>query len=269
MAPERPSRRQSPLVNALICGTQKGGTSALDQYLRAHPQIHLADRKELHFFDNDALFQIAEPDYNAYHAHFQPNECHQIVCECTPRYMYWHDAPRRIWDYNPRMRILVVLRNPIERAYSAWNMQRLRGWEPLSFREAIQAEPARLRASLPSQNAIFSYVDRGFYLEQLRRLWRCFSKDQVLALRTEDLRNRPQETLEAVCAFLEIEPPPHVEPRRVFAHPYESPMDRRAWADLRDIFEFEIRGLERALNWNCEHWLDERMADGGSLMPER
>ncbi|MGB7755383.1 MAG: hypothetical protein WBL23_04905, partial [Salinisphaera sp.] len=97
-----------------------------------------------------------------------------VFGEATPIYMYWHDAPRRMWEYNPNMKLIVVLRNPIDRAFSHWNMEKSRNAESLSFWDAIQNEEPRCKEALPYQHRTYSYVDRGFYLEQLRRLWRYF-----------------------------------------------------------------------------------------------
>src|SRR5215213_3118740 len=101
----------------LIVGTQKGGTSALYAYLQDHPRLRLAESKEVHFFDKEEHFQKQPVDYGPLHADFraQPG---QLLGEATPITMYWTDALRRAWEYNPRLKILCVLRNPIERAYS-------------------------------------------------------------------------------------------------------------------------------------------------------
>jgi hypothetical protein len=163
-------------IDFIICGTQKGGTSALDAYLREHPEICMADHKEVHFFDNEDNFSRSKPDYSKYHSHFSPKTTHNIVGEATPIYMYWNDAPRRIWEYNPNVKLIVLLRNPIERAYSHWNMERQRNVENLSFWDAIQNEKERCRETLPLQHRLYSYVDRGFYLGQIRRLWAFFWK---------------------------------------------------------------------------------------------
>ncbi len=84
---------QTRIVNFAICGTQKGGTSALDTYLRGHPEICMADRKEVHFFDNEAAFATGKPDYSRYHSFFSPNDTQRILGESTPIYMYWKPAP--------------------------------------------------------------------------------------------------------------------------------------------------------------------------------
>ena len=247
--------RDGRLVDFLVCGTQKGGTTALDAYLREHPQICMAREKELHFFNNERVFSRPFPDYNQYHTSFLPTEAHRCVGESTPIYMYWESAPRRIWEYNPNMRIIVVLRNPIDRAYSHWNMERARGNETLSFWDAIRSEEKRCRESLPHQHVVYSYVDRGFYTEQLRRLWRYFPRESVLVLRTEQLRCAPQEALSRVFEFLGVEEWRLSQEKREHVYPYESKMNVAEIGYLRGVFEYEIRQLERILGWHGNDWL--------------
>lgn len=249
-------------VNFIICGTQKGGTSALDAYLRGHPNICMAEKKEVHFFDNEDAYRNGAPNYSEYHSAFKPHSPSQILGEATPIYMYWRDAPRRMWQYNPEVRLIVLLRNPIERAYSHWNMKRILGVETLSFWEAIQREPERCREALPYQHRVYSYVDRGFYLEQLRRLWSFFPNEHVLVLKSEELRRQPIRTLERVCNFLNVDPLNAVEPFDFHSRPYKSPMSAREREHLRSVFELEIRALERALGWDCSSWIEGRTAVG-------
>src|SRR5256885_16741616 len=128
------------LVNFVIGGTQKGGTSALDSFLRQHPEICMPEtRKELHYFDREKNF-AKRPDHKKYHANFRPSPGQRVIGEATPIYMYWNAAPSRIHAYNPEMKWILTLRNPVERAFSAWNMERNRGADPLPFSEAIEKE---------------------------------------------------------------------------------------------------------------------------------
>ncbi len=243
------------LVDFLICGTQKGGTTPLYSYLKDHPDICMANRKEVHFFDNEKDFSNNKFDYSAYHSFFDSLQPNKVLGEATPIYMYWYDAPRRIWQYNPDMKLIVILRNPIDRAYSHWNMERDRGADNLSFWDAIQSERERCREALPYQHRIYSYVDRGFYMEQLRRLWTYFPQGQVLVIRIENLRNQLQKTLDVVCEFLGINPYQVIKNKNVHSRPYVSPMSAREKEFLRSIFEFEIHGIERILGWDCSDWL--------------
>ncbi len=242
-------------VDFLIAGTQKGGTTALDLYLRTHPELCMATRKEVHFFDRDDYFQGDAVDYSAYHSFFSPNASQRLLGEATPIYLYWHSAPRRIWAYNPRMKIIVILRNPIERAYSHWNMERDRDADFLPFWEAIQQERERCREALPQQHRVYSYVDRGFYTEQLRRLWRYFPPEQMLILRHEALRETPQPVLDQICDFLGVACSSVATTINAHSRPYATTMTERETAYLRWLFEYDIRALERMLGWDCSAWL--------------
>jgi hypothetical protein len=243
-------------VGFLGVGAQKAGTSALDAYLRTHPALCMAKVKEVHLFDDDQTFYQRTLDgYAAYHRQFAPASSTQLIGEVTPAYMYWNEAPRRIWEYNPAMKLIVALRNPITRAHSQWNMQSNVGVDPLPFWDALHAESERCRDSVPYQNRDFSYVDRGFYTGQLRRLWLFFPPEQVLVLRYEDLRRRPNDTIDRVFEFLGVERLLRLAPQEAHVRPYAAPMSLREWEYLRDVFEFEIRALERTLKWDCAEWL--------------
>jgi hypothetical protein len=240
-------------VNFLIAGTQKGGTTAIHAYLRTHPALCLSEPKETHFFDTEERFQGGRIDYSPLHAHFQPRPG-QLLGEATPITMYWTDAPRRVWEYNPNMKIICALRNPIDRAYSHWNMERERGADDLPFMEALRWEPDRCRSALPLQHRVYSYTDRGFYAEQIRRLWRFFPPTQTLFLKSEELRFQPQEALEKVFRFLDIESRPIVLDS-VHARPYVTSMSTSEREYLLRLYQWDIREVGRLLGWSCEDWL--------------
>lgn len=252
-----PSHRphSEPRVDFVVAGTQKGGTRALKHALSSHPALCLSTSPEVHFFDDEPRFQTGSPDYAAYHSSFDMGPGHLLAGDVTPIYMYWRDAPGRIWRYNPAIKVIVSLRNPIERAFSHWNMERSRACDPVPFGEAIRQERTRCREALPLQHRVFSYVDRGFYTEQLRRIWSFFSPDQVLVLRNEELRLEPQRTLDRVFRFLGVESVPVGGPLEVHHTPYATEMSGEDWLFLAETFELEIRALERALGWDCRAWL--------------
>lgn len=242
-------------VDFLICGTQKGGTTALDAYLREHPEICMANQKEVHYFDNEKHFANGIPDYSKYHAFFSPKKTHKVLGESTPIYMYWNEAPKRIFEYNPKMKIIIILRNPIDRAYSHWNMERSRNADNLSFRDAITTEKERCREALPYPHRVFSYVDRGHYLYQLQRIWEYFPKERVLILKHEDLKQNPNYTLNQVSKFLGTAQFNNIENKNVHSLPYMSQMSTEEKDFLKSIFETEIKELEEKLQWNCSDWL--------------
>jgi hypothetical protein len=240
-------------VDFVIGGTQKGGTSALDAFLRQHPQICLPEtRKELHFFDRAENFG-GKPAYKKYHANFKPAPRHRVIGEATPIYMYWDAAPSRIWSYNPGMKWVLVLRNPVERAFSAWNMETKRGAERFSFREAVAQESMRCREALPPAPDIL-YLDRGFYAHQVRRLFNIFGQENCLILLNEDLRTNHQSTLRSVFDFLKVDPsfvPPEAT---VFEHEYDQGIEPELYSKLMDLFYFDIKQLERLLSRDLSSW---------------
>ena len=244
----------SKRLSFLVCGAQKSGTTALAAYLRQHPRLHLPQSKELHFFDDETL-AWPRPDLNALHRHFQSADTAQLWGEATPISLYWDPAAERIWHYNSAMRLIVVLRNPIERAYSHWAMEHKRGNDPLPFDLALEQEEARCSKALPLQHRIFSYVDRGFYSAQLRRLWRFFGREQVLVLRQEELRHTPQTCLARVWQHLKIPLGLAITPLERHNGDYNSAMAPACRERLRKIFWQEIGQLEQLLGWDCSDWL--------------
>src|ERR1041385_3593120 len=97
-------------IDFIIAGAQKGGTTVLAAHLRAHPEIGMPDIKELHFFDEEKYFYDSEPPYSIYHSHFFHARGKKNWGEATPIYMYWREAPKRIQQYNPQIKLIFILR---------------------------------------------------------------------------------------------------------------------------------------------------------------
>ncbi len=240
-----------------MVGAQKSGTTALAAYLRKHPQLFLPEEKELHYFDNEDI-NWNSPDLAVLHKSFERAKDGQIWGEATPISMYWERAPERIWRYNPEMRLIVVLRNPIERAYSHWAMENRRGNDPLEFERALDTEEERSKEALPLQHRVFSYIDRGFYSNQIRRLWRFFGKDAVLVLRHENLRKEPEKCLNAVWKHLSVKQPKE-SMNQLERHngSYEEAMSEAARERLRRLYWQEIGQIETLVGWDCSDWLKQ------------
>jgi hypothetical protein len=200
---------KAPLVTFLIAGVQKGGTTALYDYLADSPDVALSRVKEVHFFDDEGQ-DWGRPDYAAYHAQFAPADGRPCG-EATPIYVYWKDSLERIRAYNPSMRLILTLREPVARAWSHWRMEYARGAEREPFAWCIRQGRQRLFESEPwGWHREFSYVERGFYGEQLERVFALFPREQVLVVRAEDLRADPAAALATVRRFLDLPdaPPP-------------------------------------------------------------
>lgn len=243
-------------VNFVVGGTQKGGTTALRRYLIRHPEICMPSNGEGHFFDLANNFQTEVPDYGRYEGYFQPKGREHVLGEKTPIYMYWYDAPRRIWEYNSQMKWILLLRNPVERAHSNWHMEHRRGADDVDFLRALQQEGNRCKAALPLQHRLYSYVDRGFYAEQLHRIWHFFPRNQTLICKSEDLREHPRRTLDAVCEFLTVESFAEVKPLTAQVQSDRQPMSDEAREFLVRVYEQDVRLVEQLLGWDCSDWLD-------------
>ena len=240
-------------VDFVIAGTQKGGTTALDHYLRQHPDIGMASQKEVHYFDNEAHFSQS-PDYSVYHGFFDWDDGARVHGESTPVYMYWHPAPVRMQAYSASLKIILSLRNPVERAFSHWNMERGRGNDDMPFMEAIEQESTRCREAVNGQHRVFSYTDRGFYSKQIRRILDHFPLEQLLVIRHEALRMAPESTMATVTDFLGVAPLRHLEPEDVFPTTYERQMTERERDYLRELYREEVNSLEALLGWDLTAW---------------
>lgn len=235
-----------PLVSFLIPGFQKGGTTALFDYLGDYPDVALPETKELHFFDDEGADWSA-PDYAAYHAQF-PDPAGRPCGEATPIYAYWPGSLERIRAYNPAMKLILVLRDPVERAWSHWRMEYARGVETHPFAWCIRQGRQRLFDADPwGHHREFSYVERGFYGEQVARLLGLFPRDQMLFLISDDLRADPGGALGEVRAFLGLPSAPAPAAREVHVGPdmpYPSELTAEDAQYLRDVYAADARRLE-------------------------
>ena len=248
----RTSKRK---VDFIVAGAQKSGTSALYIHLNKHPEICMGSRKEIHFFDDEKEFQHGKANYSKYHSYYKPDKNHKILGEITSSYMYWHDSIKRIWLYNKKIKLVVILRNPIERAYSHWNMQHASGHDKLKFFDALKNEDQRGRVALPDQMKRYAYVGRGFYTEQIRRIRHYFPEDQTLIIKYDDLKQHPNSVFERLYEFLGVKLIHDQEIEEINPGVYKSPIQEEEREYLLDIFKYEIKGLEKMLGWDCSSWL--------------
>lgn len=229
---------EPPLVSFLIAGAQKGGTTALFDYLTDYPDIALPTEKELHFFDDEGQ-DWSEPDYRAYHARF-PAPAGRPCGEATPIYSYWPNSLERICAYNPAMKVIMVLRDPVQRAWSHWRMEYARGVETHPFAWCIREGRQRLFAADPwGHHREFSYVERGFYAEQVERLLGLFPRHQLLFLTSDELRGDPGWALQRVRGFLDLPQAPTPAAREVHvgqAIDYPSRLTPDDVAHLRQVY---------------------------------
>lgn len=199
-------RQQFP--SFLGIGTQKGGTTTLQYLLAQHPQVFLPAAKELQFF---SLYYGRGAAW--YAEQFSGAGSHQCCGEITPYYLFHPRAPQRIAGLLPRVKLVVLLRDPVERCLSQYFHSCRLGLEPLPLEAALAAEPERLQhAELTlaaddgrhRSHQEHSYVARSRYEGQLAAFEQHFHRDQLLILRSEDLFTAPQLVWRQVLAFLEL-----------------------------------------------------------------
>ncbi len=182
----------------LVVGAQKCGTTAPAHFFCLHPEVCMGGpKKELHYFDSSRY-----PNHKEYHRCFAPEGGESVFGEATPSYMFVPKAMRRIHEYNPRLKLIVLLRDPIERTYSNWIMrkERVGDVETFDFDTFLRAHQTKE----PWQDSLI--LDRSLYAGQLQRIFRYFPREQVLILLSEDLRSSHRESMNRIAAFLGISP---------------------------------------------------------------
>ena len=243
-------------IDFMIAGVQKGGTTSLDAYLRQHPEIAMAKKKEVHFFDKRPPTGITALDYAIYHRQFDfaRQRAGAKLGEATPILTWWTGAMARLWRYNPDIRVIMLLRDPVERAWSHFRMDKRLAREGADFSDAIRTERERARRSLPLQDRERSQVARGFYAHQVRTLKRLFPDDQLLFLRSEDLSRTAQPELDRVTDFLGVARFTFAdEPRHNSASGSDKmkPEDRTL---LEETFRLDAEETRRLLGWEQGPW---------------
>jgi hypothetical protein len=238
------------LPDFIVIGVQKGGTSSLFTYLDHHPQLILPTVKEIHFFDLNYSKGI-----EWYKSHF-PLKFFHAGCrtgEATPYYIFYPLAAKRVLDHCPNAKMIVLLRNPVDRAYSHYMMQFNRKIDPAtSFEDAVALETERLTGELDKMQTDesyrsfnfqkYSYLSRGLYARQLKQWLRYFKHEQFLFLRSEDFFENPERELLQIYKFLGIKARLPSDLNPVNSNEYE-PIKEETRAVLNAFFAHDKQDL--------------------------
>jgi hypothetical protein len=200
------------LPNFLIIGAAKSGTTAIYTYIKQHPQIFMSEQKELRYFSYSRNPAVQPPkDYihpsvttlDQYKQHFKSVSDESVIGESSPTYLYTPETAERIKALLPDVKLFAILRNPIDRAYSAYT-HALRDWkEPAaSFDEALQQEEDRIAAGW---GMLWHYKAAGLYYQQLMPYFNIFDKDRIKVVLYDDLVADTNQLLKDLFGFLNVD----------------------------------------------------------------
>jgi hypothetical protein len=206
------------MPNFFIIGAQKAGTTSLYHYLKQHPQVYMSPRKEPIFFNHElnADGEVVSEKFGGpgapppkfanireYQTLFRGVSSEKAIGEASVLYIYAPGTAQRIKRYVPEARLIALLRNPADRAYSAFLHAVRIGREPLTdFAQALQEEEDRIRHNW---HYVFHYRTRGLYYSQLERYYELFGREKVGVWLYEDLRDDPVGVVQSVFRFLGVD----------------------------------------------------------------
>lgn len=205
-----------PLPQLIIIGSQKSGTTSLYSYLSQHSDLVPSFAKEVHYFDgglnpNVDTFSKGERWYRSHFPLKFTKDSKSIAFEASPMYIFNPLVAKRIHDQVPEVKLIAVLRNPVDRAISHYFHEKKRGVETLPLLEALHSEEERLSPVIKSLNykhssyGQFSYKLRGHYYEQLARYFERFPRHNLLVISSEHLFTQPDITLRKIFKFAEVD----------------------------------------------------------------
>jgi len=193
-----------------IVGAPKCGTTAMNDYLKDHPEIFVPDKKEIHFFGADLAFRppqrLTEAEYLSYFAPARDEKC---VGEASVWYLYSRQAAAEIKAFTPTARIIIMLRNPVDMMYSLHSQRLYNGRETLrDFAQALLKEDTlspegQTEDTLHALN--FSYRAAATYTPQVRRYFEVFDRERVHIIIFDDFAGATPEVYRRTCEFLEVE----------------------------------------------------------------
>ena len=263
------------LPDFLIIGAQKAGTTSLASYLAAHPCVAPVKRKEIHFFD-----LAYENGVDWYRSQFPISRKARLKAlfrgerflsgEATPSYLRDPRAPSRAHRVVAKARIVIMLRDPVDRAYSHYHHEIRLGRESLLFEDAVAAEESRIAGEgqrllrdplYVSENYMhFTYLKRGLYAEQLRAWLEYFPCKQILVVSSEQMFENPSEQYQRVLQFLRL-------PRlQLGSYPVEYPGNYQPMkADTRE----RLREYFAPHNLGLRDYLDSKWPGSGHAIVDR
>jgi len=190
--------------NFFIVGVAKAGTTSLYEYLNSLPEIFMSPNKEPNYFSVKSIpinyYKKPLRDEKKYLNLFKKSTTEKVIGEASPGYLIEPEAPKLIHEKNPNARILISLRDPVERLFSSYLMLRKYGWIKLSFREEIE------KSINKSYDPLHPHIkiEDGLYSEPLKRYLKIFGERQVKIIIFEDWITNTKKTIEEILKFLNV-----------------------------------------------------------------
>lgn len=247
--------------NFLIIGAAKSGTTSLYYYLKQHPQIYMSSPKEPHFFafkdvkldfqgPAQGINQSSITDYQSYCELFKDVKDEVAVGEASTIYLYSPIAAAQIKQHIPKVKLIAILRDPVERAYSSFSHLTRDGYETYDFIKALKAEKKRIANNWPH---LWHYQQSGFYYNQVKRYFDTFDRQQIKVYLYEDINNNPLELVQNTYRFLDVEPQyvPSLTKQNVSQKPKSQLIvrlfrhDNQLKSLLKPLFPKEVRDVIR------------------------
>ena len=230
------------IPNFLIIGAQKSGTSSLFFYLKFHPEIKRPIKKEIHYFNIHF-----DKGLDWYKAHFPKQSENYLTGEASPDYIFHPDTPKRVKGLNPEMKLILLVRDPIVRAYSAYQMNKRMGIDKrATFEEAVDfelSEKNKNKSEYDYDRHNYFYLERGLYARQLEQWTSVFDRNQILVISSKIFFSQTETVLKQVYRFLEISEnlPPTLKPMNVGKYP---PLLDRTYKSLKQYYAEDSKLLK-------------------------
>lgn len=205
------------LPNFIIFGAEKSGTTSLYHYLKQHPEIYMSPEKEPYFFicengypevlgnriELDNFLKTRIKTMDEYEKLFSGVKNEKAIGEASANYIYVSKAAEKIKHYIPEVKLICVLRNPVDRAYSNFLHCIGRGVEPLrDFSEALKQEEKRIHENW---GLVHYYKEKGFYYKYLKKYFELFKKDQIKVYIYNNFKDFPEQTVKDIFSFLNVD----------------------------------------------------------------
>lgn len=235
-------------LDFLVIGTQKGGTTSIIPHFNQHPDIFMYEN-ELHFFDKIKYIE----NYEIYHKNFPVGLTKMFIGEKTPSYCYLQFAIDRIYKYNPDIKLVFILRDPIKRAYSEWNMFRNNIKYKTPFLESIK-EIENIKLQEIKQNGYWA-LQRGYYLEQIEYILSKFNKENLYIGISEKIKNDPINEYNKIFEFFNLKSLPTLNiDLEIRKGNYKKDITSYDYDYMKNLYSEKTKKLFDFLGYEIEEW---------------